>query len=294
MPLAYVGLGSNLGDRQAYLYAAIDKLHALPGTIVVRTSGFHESPAVDSPPGSPAYLNGVAEVRTELEPLPLLRHLLAIERHLGRERPPGVVNAPRTLDLDLIAYGGETIESPELTVPHPRMHERPFVLTPLAELAPSWYHPILRKTASELHDAARSHAGATVVSGETFPAPGDARGLTRFDRIAGGIGVIGCIMLSLFMVLVLFLAVPNLYSFGGPSQAVMPLFFIAWIWIGTVGIVRYSVVAHRLDKLLRTSRIGETGRAFEVETGDGALDAEVVASGDEGLPDDRGAASGPA
>jgi len=125
---AYVGVGANLGDREATIRAA---LAALPG--VVGVSRLRETDpvgVVDQPP----FLNGAAALETDFSPRELLGALLAVERELGRERRERW--GPRTIDLDLLLYGDETIDEPGLAVPHPRMHERRFVLEPLAELAP--------------------------------------------------------------------------------------------------------------------------------------------------------------
>ena len=129
---AWIGLGANLGDARAALRAAVRALAALPGTRVLRVSSLYRSAPVDA--GGPDYLNAVAELDTPLAPLALLHALQSIEQAAGRERP--YRNAPRTLDLDLLLHGDERLDSPELTVPHPRMGERAFVLLPLAELAP--------------------------------------------------------------------------------------------------------------------------------------------------------------
>ncbi len=129
---AFIGLGANLGDRGAALQQALASMAALPGTGVRQVSSLYRSAPVDS--DGPDYLNAVAELATELAPLALLRALQAIEAAAGRERP--YRNAPRTLDLDILLYGDEAIDTPDLTVPHPRMGERAFVLLPLSELAP--------------------------------------------------------------------------------------------------------------------------------------------------------------
>jgi 2-amino-4-hydroxy-6-hydroxymethyldihydropteridine diphosphokinase len=130
---AYVALGANLGDAAATLRQALQTLGATPGLRLVRTSSLYRTAPVDS--SGPDYVNAVAEVTTTLTAPALLRALQAIENAAGRERP--YRNAPRTLDLDLLLYGSARIESPELTVPHPRMGERAFVLVPLAEVAPA-------------------------------------------------------------------------------------------------------------------------------------------------------------
>lgn len=132
--LAWIGLGANLGDRGAALARAVQALAALPATRNVRVSGLYASAPIDA--GGPDYLNAVAELSTRLAPLALLDALQAIEQAAGRERP--YRNAPRTLDLDLLAYGDQQLDSERLTLPHPRVGERAFVLLPLAELAPAW------------------------------------------------------------------------------------------------------------------------------------------------------------
>ena len=129
---ACVGLGANLGDTRAVLAAAYAQLQQLPGTCRHRCSPWFCSAPVDA--GGPDYLNAVACFDTTLSPQALLEALQAIEHRHGRERP--YRNAPRTLDLDLLLYGQQQIETPTLTVPHPRMHERAFVLLPLAALLP--------------------------------------------------------------------------------------------------------------------------------------------------------------
>lgn len=130
---AWIGLGANLGDARAALRGAVQAMAALPDTQVSQVSSLYRSAPVDA--GGPDYLNAVAMLQTRLAPLALLHALQALEQAAGRERP--YRNAPRTLDLDLLLYGDLRLEGAELTVPHPRMHERAFVLQPLAELAPA-------------------------------------------------------------------------------------------------------------------------------------------------------------
>ena len=129
---AWIGLGANLGDARAALRSAVQAMAALPGTRLLRVSSLYRSAPVDA--GGPDYLNAVAELDTTLAPLELLHALQRIEQAAGRERP--YRNAPRTLDLDLLLFGDARIESPKLTVPHPRMGARAFVLVPLSEIAP--------------------------------------------------------------------------------------------------------------------------------------------------------------
>ena len=128
MTLAYVGLGSNHGDREATIRRAIA---ALPGVVAV--SELRETDPVGVTE-QPAFLNGAVAVETELSARELLESLLMIERGLGRER--GLRWGPRTIDLDLLLFGGESLDEPGLTIPHPRLHERRFVLEPLADLDP--------------------------------------------------------------------------------------------------------------------------------------------------------------
>lgn len=130
---AWIGLGANLGDARAALRGAVQAMAALPDTQVSQVSSLYRSAPVDA--GGPDYLNAVAVLQTRLAPLALLHALQALEQAAGRERP--YRNAPRTLDLDLLLYGDLRLEGAELTVPHPRMHERAFVLQPLAELEPA-------------------------------------------------------------------------------------------------------------------------------------------------------------
>jgi 2-amino-4-hydroxy-6-hydroxymethyldihydropteridine diphosphokinase len=131
---AYVGLGSNLGDREELLRAAVRALDAEAAIDVVAVSSFSET----DPTGyldQPRFVNAVAAVETSLAPRELLDRLLAIEAALGRRRD-GPRQGPRTIDLDLLLYGDEVVDEPGLQVPHPRLHERRFALEPLAELAP--------------------------------------------------------------------------------------------------------------------------------------------------------------
>ncbi len=127
-----IALGSNLGDRRYNLLRAVHALHEI--VRVVRVSAIHESAAVDAPAGSPPFLNMVIVGHTTLEPEELLKQLLTIERRLGRA-PRRVRNEPRIIDLDLIVYSGRRVRTPSLTVPHPRAHERAFVIEPLAEVS---------------------------------------------------------------------------------------------------------------------------------------------------------------
>ncbi|MDP2004924.1 MAG: 2-amino-4-hydroxy-6-hydroxymethyldihydropteridine diphosphokinase [Rubrivivax sp.] len=135
----FVGLGANLGDAPATLAAAVNGLAALPGTQLVQCSGLYRSAPVDAQ--GPDFTNAVAELRTALSPHALLAALQDLERAHGRQRP--YRHAPRTLDLDLLLYGQRQLATDVLTLPHPRLHERAFVLLPLLEIAPEAMHPHL-------------------------------------------------------------------------------------------------------------------------------------------------------
>ena len=135
--IAWVGIGANLGDARANVLDAIERLARLPGARLVQTSSLYRTAPIDS--SGDDYVNAVAALATDLDAHALLQALFAIEQAHGRERP--YRNAPRTLDLDLLLYGDACIASDALTVPHPRMRERAFVLLPLAELAPARVAP---------------------------------------------------------------------------------------------------------------------------------------------------------
>ena len=151
MALAAIGLGSNLhsdaGDREATLQSAVRALHAL-GEVVAVSSFFDTEPVgyLDQP----SFLNAAALLRTQLEPMELLGGLLAMEREHGRDRSHGIAKGPRTLDLDLLLYDDVVLATPELTLPHPEMHRRAFVLQPLAQVAPEMLHPTQHATVGDL------------------------------------------------------------------------------------------------------------------------------------------------
>lgn len=132
----FIALGSNLGDRRARLEGAVAALRATEEVEVVGVSSWHETRAEGGPSGQPDFLNGVLEVRTELSPEDLLWLLQRIETRFGRDRKSEVRHGPRTLDLDLLLHGDERRASASLTLPHPGLEERTFVLAPLCELAP--------------------------------------------------------------------------------------------------------------------------------------------------------------
>jgi 2-amino-4-hydroxy-6-hydroxymethyldihydropteridine diphosphokinase len=145
---AYVALGSNLGDREASLAFAASALRSTPGIQLAGASSLWETEPVGPPLQGP-YLNAVLKLRTTHSPHDLLERLLEIEREAGRVRTEER-NMPRVLDLDLLIHGARTLHEPGLVLPHPRLHERPFVLEPLCELAPDLVHPQSGETVSEL------------------------------------------------------------------------------------------------------------------------------------------------
>lgn len=137
MTRAHVGIGANLGDALHQVRQALDWLAALPDTQLTSQSSLYRSAPVDA--HGPDYINAVVELDTKLAPLALLHQLQALEQRAGRQRP--YANAPRTLDLDLLTYGDAVLRSAELTLPHPRLQERAFVLLPLHEIAPHCVQP---------------------------------------------------------------------------------------------------------------------------------------------------------
>lgn len=152
MKTVYLSLGSNIGDRERNLRAALEHLDTA-GIRIARVSPVYETEPVDLT-GQRWFLNLVAEVETDLFPVQLLARTQKIERALGRVRT--VPKGPRTIDIDILLYGNVVVNSQGLEIPHPRMAERRFVLIPLADLAPDLRHPVTRKTVREMLDAAPS------------------------------------------------------------------------------------------------------------------------------------------
>ena len=167
MATAYIGLGSNLGDRMATLRTAVQRLESLGR--VTRVSSLYETEPVGYLE-QPRFLNAVVALETALAPIDLLHALLGIERDLGRTR--SFPNAPRTVDLDLLLVDDVILDTTELTLPHPRLHERAFVLVPLAEIAPEAVHPVSGKTIWDLLGALPDRDGVEVYAPAGWePAP---------------------------------------------------------------------------------------------------------------------------
>lgn len=154
--VVYLSLGSNLGDREANLREAIRKLEEFGNVSAV--SSFYETEPVEVT-GHPWFLNCAVKFETEKMPRQLISAILSLEQEMGRQRK-SQKKAPRTIDIDILLFGSSVIELPSLTIPHARMHERRFVLEPLAEIAPDVRHPALKRSMRELRDALPS--GQTV------------------------------------------------------------------------------------------------------------------------------------
>jgi len=146
--LVYLSLGSNVGDRATNLKQAIERLHSLGEVVAV--SSFYETEPVEVT-AQPWFLNCVVALETTKMPRQLIAAVLDLEQQMGRRRLQK--KGPRTIDIDILLFGNSVIEMPGLTVPHPSMHERRFVLEPLAEIAPEVRHPVLKRTMRELRDA---------------------------------------------------------------------------------------------------------------------------------------------
>jgi 2-amino-4-hydroxy-6-hydroxymethyldihydropteridine diphosphokinase len=164
---AFLSLGSNLGDRAANLDAAIAALGSLGE--ILKVSSFYETAPVDVT-HQPWFLNCVVGLETEKMPKQLLSSVLKIERQLGRNRAKEQNKGPRTIDLDILLFGNSIIDSKELTVPHPAMHLRRFVLEPFAEIAPEIIHPVLKQTVRQLLNALPPGQAVRKFGGEAFRA----------------------------------------------------------------------------------------------------------------------------
>lgn len=145
---AFLGIGSNLGDRLANCERAVALLREEPGIRVIAISPWKEYPALTIKPDErqPNYYNGVVRVETSLAPMGLLTCCRTIEAKMGRRRDPGARWQPRTIDLDILLYDSEVIQTPELTIPHPGLLERRFVLEPLVAIAPTLVHPVTKRS----------------------------------------------------------------------------------------------------------------------------------------------------
>lgn len=152
MQTVYLALGANLGDRLGTLRGARAALRRTPQVRVTASSPLYETEPVGGPEGQERYLNAVLEVETELSPRDLLHLCLEVEGRFGRRRE--LHWGPRTLDVDVLLYGGEIRRAPDLILPHPLMHRRPFVLLPLCDLAPQAVHPVLGRSVAELASVA--------------------------------------------------------------------------------------------------------------------------------------------
>ncbi len=158
MTRAFIGLGSNLGDREAQIRRAIEELRRVPRTMCARVSSLYDTAPVGDV-DQPRFLNAVAWVETDLSPGELLWNLLLIEQRLGRVRVKSKRWGPRTIDLDLLFYGDVVLAEPGLTLPHPEAHQRAFVLLPLAELEPDYVHPVSGETVAAMLQRVPKEAG---------------------------------------------------------------------------------------------------------------------------------------
>lgn len=178
---AFIGIGTNLGDKAANYREAIARIAGLPETRVLRQSSVYETDPVGAPDLKGPFFNGVIEIETEIPAEALMRRLLAIERSMGRKRPPRrkpagrIRHQARVIDLDLLFFNKELRATPALTLPHPRLHERRFVLAPMVELAPAFIHPKLNVTISDLLANLKSSQRVTLARADLIRANASRR-----------------------------------------------------------------------------------------------------------------------
>ena len=146
----YLGIGSNIGEREIFIKKALEALDRKEGIRVMRVSSFYETEPIGGPPQG-AHINAAIAIETDLEPIDLLITLKEIEKELGRKKTV-VRNSPRQIDLDILLYGDQKLSEGGLTIPHPNLHERRFVLCPLNEIASMVIHPLFKKTIKELYE----------------------------------------------------------------------------------------------------------------------------------------------
>lgn len=144
----FLSLGSNMGNRTKQLKLAIHRLSTF--SVVEKISSFLENEAKEVSEPQPKYVNAVVKIQTEVQPNPLLRKLIKLEKDLGRDLIEKGLKKSRLIDLDILSFNDDVVETPKLVIPHPRLHKRDFVLKPLVEIEPAWVHPVLKKTATEL------------------------------------------------------------------------------------------------------------------------------------------------
>jgi 2-amino-4-hydroxy-6-hydroxymethyldihydropteridine diphosphokinase len=163
----FIGFGSNVGDRVDFCDRAVTLLSLLPHSRLLGVSLLYESEPIreETDPGEGWFLNGVVQIETDITPRSLLTILQEIERSLGRDEDNR--SGPRTIDLDILFYGERVIKEPDLTIPHPRLHGRRFVLMPLNELDPLWGHPVLKQSVARLLEQVKDQAQVQLL----FPQP---------------------------------------------------------------------------------------------------------------------------
>lgn len=153
---SFVSLGSNIGHRESNLQVAFCEIAALSHTQIDDWSRIYETDPVDYV-DQPSFLNGILKITTALTPEQLLYEFLNIEQHMGRVR--SLRYGPRVIDLDMLFYDASVIQTTELQIPHPRLHERAFVLVPMMDIASNWLHPVMQLTVSELHGRVEGKEG---------------------------------------------------------------------------------------------------------------------------------------